>query len=232
MIDGRLAYPNHVSTGVASYAEALVVAAAASGRPVELLIERPEYLARRPSGFDLGKVAAATGWFSPLLKKAGVDGAPSIVAGAWAWPDIFRRAHVHFTAQRRFMRIKCPNPPQIMHWTYPLPIVMVGAKNVYTVHDLIPLRNPDLGVVSPKRHAAIIKQMAFHADHIVTISEHSRREIVDHLGCSPDFVTNTYQCVLTEAPQAPSGFGAWVYVREIISYSAIPAKPARMANAS
>ena len=29
-----------------------------------------------------------------------------------------------------------------MHWTYPVPVRVAGARNIYTVHDLVPLRMP------------------------------------------------------------------------------------------
>jgi hypothetical protein len=32
--------------------------------------------------------------------------------------------------------------PDIMHWTYPLSLRVSKAKNIYTLHDLVPLRLP------------------------------------------------------------------------------------------
>ncbi|RYD18446.1 MAG: glycosyltransferase family 1 protein, partial [Lysobacteraceae bacterium] len=48
----------------------------------------------------------------------------------------------HFRRYGRFMTLRMPNPPTIMHWTYPLPLRVAGARNIYTLHDLVPLRLP------------------------------------------------------------------------------------------
>ena len=66
-----------------------------------------------------------------------------------------------------------------MHWTYPMPAVLRGAVNIYTVHDLIPQITPELTPIARARHRAILKGVLSVADHIVTVSETSRRAIID-----------------------------------------------------
>ena len=67
-------------------------------------------------------------------------------------PDLFDLAGRHFRRHRRFLRVRAPNPPAIMHWTYPLPIVLEGARNIYTVHDLVPLRLPYTTLDNKRTH--------------------------------------------------------------------------------
>jgi glycosyltransferase involved in cell wall biosynthesis len=81
----------------------------------------------------------------------------------------------------------------IAHWTYPLPLRLAGAINVYTIHDLVPLLRPDLTLDGPQRFAKLSRAVAAKADHILTVSEGSRRDIIDHLGVAPERVTNTFQ---------------------------------------
>jgi hypothetical protein len=56
--------------------------------------------------------------------------------------DLFGMAGHHFRDFKRFVSVRMANPPAIMHWTYPVPIRVVGSKNIYTIHDLVPLRLP------------------------------------------------------------------------------------------
>lgn len=86
-------------------------------------------------------------------------------------------------------------PPDIMHWTFPVPAELVGAKNIYTIHDIVPMRLPFTTLDSNRHFAAMMDKIVAHADHIVTVSETSRRDIINFLGVPEDRVTNTYQAV-------------------------------------
>ena len=82
-----------------------------------------------------------------------------------------------------------------MHWTYPLPARVVGAKNIYTLHDLVPLRLPHTTLDRKRRYLQLMRRLTASADHIVTVSEASRRDIIDLLKVPEHRVTNTYQAV-------------------------------------
>lgn len=129
--------------------------------------------------------------------------------------DLFDVAHRHFGATGRFLRLRVPEPvPQIMHWTYPLPLLLEGARNVYTLHDLVPLRLPYTTLDNKKTYLRILQGCVRHADHLCTVSEASRRDVIAMLDVSPDRVTNTYQT--SELPAAPAEaageheFAAWL----------------------
>lgn len=108
---------------------------------------------------------------------------------------LFHLAARHFKRYGRFMTVRLPDPPAIMHWTYPLPLRLEGALNLYTVHDLVPLRLPFTTLDDKVYHDRLIRRCLADADHVVTVSEASRRDILDLFPIDPDRVTNTYQAV-------------------------------------
>lgn len=114
-------------------------------------------------------------------------------------PDVFNRAARHFGVTHalfsRRLRVKTPVTPDIAHWTYPLPMYVPGAKNVYTYHDLVPLRLPFTTLDNKRFYYTLVKMLAKKADHIVTVSETSRKDIINLLGVPEWKVTNTYQSV-------------------------------------
>ena len=106
----------------------------------------------------------------------------------------------HIAVWRAFLtggmlNIRMPYKVDIAHWTYPIPARIVGAKNIYTIHDMVPLKLPYATLDSKSLHFRILKKLCKEADHFVTVSEASKRDIVDMLGVRDDFVTNTYQSV-------------------------------------
>ena len=93
------------------------------------------------------------------------------------------------------MNIRLPEPVDVAHWTYPLPIRVEGAKNVYTLHDLVPLKLPYTTLDSKSAYYRTLRNLAKTADHFVTVSETSKTDIIEILGVDESFVTNTYQSV-------------------------------------
>lgn len=101
----------------------------------------------------------------------------------------------YFRRYRRFMTVRVPDPPAIMHWTYPVPIRLAGAANLYTVHDLVPLRLPHTSLEDKAYYDALIGECLRTAAQIVTVSEASRRDILELFPIDPARVTNTGQPV-------------------------------------
>jgi glycosyltransferase involved in cell wall biosynthesis len=115
---------------------------------------------------------------------------------------LFEQCARHFRRYRRFMTLRIPNPPDIMHWTYPLPLTLAGARNIYTFHDLVPLRLPHTSLEDKRYYDALVRACLKNGDHIVTVSESSKRDIVALLDADPNKITNTYQSA--ELPAARS----------------------------
>ncbi|WP_420138966.1 glycosyltransferase family 4 protein [Sphingomonas sp.] len=108
-------------------------------------------------------------------------------------PDLFEVAHRHFRIYGRFLRLRVPSPPQLMHWTYPLPITIEGSANIYTFHDLVPLRLPYTTLDAKQSYRALLAGCIANGQHICTVSEASRADIIAEFQLPPDRITNTYQ---------------------------------------
>ena len=110
--------------------------------------------------------------------------------------DLWGRAERHFRLWGSFMPVRIPDPPAVMHWTYPLPIRLEGARNVYTLHDLVPLRMPYTTLDNKRLYTRLIRGCLAIGDHVCTVSEASRRDIMDLFGVPPDRITNTWQSAI------------------------------------
>jgi glycosyltransferase involved in cell wall biosynthesis len=198
--DGRTLIQEQ-GTGIFSYGHGLAEAARRLGYRREVLLDRP--LAPDGSlptygepGRGLSRLVRWSRALSPLGRLACIAPGP---VGATGFErirhaaDVFRVAQVHFDIYRRTLSLSDQTPPAAMHWTYPIPAVLRGAVNIYTVHDLIPQTTPELTPIGRARHRAILKGVLAVADHIVTVSETSRRAIIDEFSYPPEKVTNTYQ---------------------------------------
>ena len=131
----------------------------------------------------------------------------------WNAEHVFDRAHTFHRLFGKLLDVKltqrAPEPRQrpaeLMHWTYPLPLSMSGSRNIYTLHDLVPLRLPYTTLDIKNRYLKLHQSLVQTADHIVTVSEASKRDIINLLGVPEERVTNTYQAVdiprkLTDVP--------------------------------
>jgi glycosyltransferase involved in cell wall biosynthesis len=107
--------------------------------------------------------------------------------------DLFEIAHRHFRLYGRFLPLRMANPPQIMHWTYPVPVELVGSRNIYTLHDIVPLKLPFTTLDAKRHYHALLSRCIARAAHICTVSEASRADIIAEFGMDPARITNTYQ---------------------------------------
>ena len=116
--------------------------------------------------------------------------------------------------RRGILRLRAPGPPGIMHWTYPMPVMIEGWANFYTVHDTIPLHAPHLTPVDRDRHTALLEAIAPVAAKIVTVSEAARADILAALECAPDRVVNCGQAIVPETTSAapPPGYASRGYL--------------------
>lgn len=196
-MDGRMLLQAG-STGVATYARGL-------RRALSLIAERPLVLVDRP-GLDAA-IPVAGGrsqrWLRALWPGAhnarlrSIRGDSLMVAS-----DIFRTAQVHFDLYGRLLRIRMPGRPGIMHWTYPLPLMIEGWANLYTIHDVIPLLQPELTPIDQGRHRRLLRSIAGIAASIVTVSDTSAADIARALDCAKDRIRNCGQAVDGEPSRA------------------------------
>ncbi len=109
--------------------------------------------------------------------------------------DLFDSASRQFKRFGSFTTVTVPDPPDVMHWTYPLPIRLAGAKNIYTMHDLVPLRLPYASLDHKRYYHTLMEACVKRGDHICTVSEASRADILSHFPNAQGKITNTYQAV-------------------------------------
>jgi len=187
-VDGRMLAKQ--ATGVASYARTMLASLQSAGAEIGILGDRGEAFNRTPAG----KLLAAMRPGPRRLARA---------ADGYHARDIFREAHVHFGLYRRLTVLRAPGPPGVMHWTYPVPLWIEGWRNVYTVHDVIPLDVSLASPVNPDRLMSVLTQITASADRLVAVSDAARADIVTRLGCDPSFVTNCSQAVDVTMVGAP-----------------------------
>jgi glycosyltransferase involved in cell wall biosynthesis len=118
----------------------------------------------------------------------------------WAARDLFFHAKRCFTAYGKdtpvsFEATTDAPAPDVMHWTSILPLHARGLPNIYTIHDLIPLRLPHTTTDDKAAFRALCDTIVRRADHIAVVSETTRQDVIRLLGVSEDRVTNTYQAV-------------------------------------
>lgn len=217
-VDGyNLALPQ--GTGVATYGRNLAAAIGMLGHSVDLVfgvnIPRTADVNLRESLFfgQLGAEAARLTWrrrlrrltvhpFTHQLIEIPVEGRALGADAADRLPrfdrlfnlsEIYDLCARHFRRYGRFMTLRMLDPPAIMHWTYPLPLRLAGARNIYTLHDLVPLRLPRASLEDKRYYDKLVRTCVAGADQIVTVSERSRADIVELLGADPARVTNCYQ---------------------------------------
>jgi glycosyltransferase involved in cell wall biosynthesis len=115
----------------------------------------------------------------------------------WVSEEIFDLANRMYTGLRKFTRLRFGEgkTPGVMHWTCPLPIRATDMPNLYTVHDLVPLRLPFASADNKRRFMALCKEICASSDRIVTVSEQSKRDIIRILGAQEDKIFLSYQSV-------------------------------------
>jgi glycosyltransferase involved in cell wall biosynthesis len=109
--------------------------------------------------------------------------------------NLFANAGRHFSLTKGFVDLVFDPRPDVFHCTYQLPLRSKSACNIYTIHDLVPLRLPFTTLDNKRWMFGLLKKITAKADHIVTVSENTKRDIIELLGVDERRITNTYQAV-------------------------------------
>ncbi len=169
-------------TGVGQFARTVIAALQVAGvRPA--LLEDGGVAVRRSRFAKL--VAAVRPW--RRRAAATTDG--------FAVRDVFREAQVFFDIHRRPMPIALPGPAGIMHWTYPLPLRVEGWRNLYTVHDVLPLDPAIPSPVNGPRLRRLLDALRASGAEFATVSEAARVQIVTRMGWPAESVTCCHQAI-------------------------------------
>ncbi|UVO52381.1 glycosyltransferase family 4 protein [Sphingomonas sp. SUN019] len=192
VVDGRL--DASAATGVASYARAVHEGLSAIGRAPLILDDATHGQFGTPSP-PLARAWRGVRGSVPLAIRLSERG------GRLMARDVFRLAQARFALTGRLLRLTAPGPPGVMHWTYPIPARIEGWRNVYTVHDVIPLLDAGFSPIDPERLRRQLAAVAAGADRIVTVSQWARGSIIDTLALDPAQVTD---CGLAVAGMSPA----------------------------
>jgi glycosyltransferase involved in cell wall biosynthesis len=210
-----LAY--RMGTGVATYARNLATAAQNAGFGIEELVsteakvDAANPLLAEAQLFDvqrkplhpwadnvLGVMRAPFGYRPRPLPHAGAVLHESMRVAfdrTYVGTRLFNVARPHFFVHGRFTRVSLPTAPSLFHATFPLPIRVAGCPNIVTIHDLVPLRLPYMTLDNKRYFFRLVQRHLAEADHIVTVSEFSRQDIITLFDVPESRITNAYQGV-------------------------------------
>lgn len=211
------------STGIGTYARTLAATAARLGFRPEVLLGGNASIDRKdPQLSEIGLFDALTAlkpsprvrweralaglWGIPFgVKPAEFSRVGAVFKGSASSLDGFETLHVasslfevsrsHFGRYRDRAEVKLSKTPSLFHMTYPTPLKTRGCPNIYTIHDIVPLRLPQTTLDNKKYFLQLVRHLCRTADHIVTVSEFSRQDIIRFVGIPESRITNTYQSV-------------------------------------
>jgi glycosyltransferase involved in cell wall biosynthesis len=102
--------------------------------------------------------------------------------------DLYEIAFLRQFRSFKFLDFTFPEAADVFHSTYPLPVRMKNARQVVTMHDMIPMRLPYTTMDNKREILARHRTAAKIADLIMTVSEHSKHDICDILQLPEDKV--------------------------------------------
>ncbi|MGF1514164.1 MAG: glycosyltransferase family 4 protein [Elainellaceae cyanobacterium] len=128
--------------------------------------------------------------------------------------NAYRGANTLFKYTQRYTHLEVPQPVDVFHATYPLPVWVNGAKTITTVHDLIPLRLPYATLDNKQTFYNLIRDTLRKSDAVVTVSQHSKQDILAIYDVDPDKIWVTYQPVALRPLPADSATSVSRYVKK------------------
>lgn len=217
---------SRAGTGLATYARNLARSAALAGHPTASLFGIPTPLPSGPAPLrqiHLFDTPPTTGWSprkawleacnlvtadrngveaeivmpDPIVVDPGTFLAEPSLAEAHVVVELAQRARAHFRRYGRLLPVRTDGV-DLLHASHVIPLRLAGGPTLTTIHDIIPLRLPySIRDDKPAFHT-LIRSLLDQTDHIVTVSEHSRRDIVEFFNLPEDRITNTGQAVAIE----------------------------------
>jgi len=157
------------------------------------LVSRPLWILDHLAGLPGTRVKAVPRAGAVITRPLGIRWVAS--DHVYAGRNVFGRAATFFALTSLRYRLSLAAKPDVFHWTYPLPLRANARANIYTIHDLVPLRLPYTTLDRKRYYLRAMRKIARRADHIVTVSEHSKRDIMKYLGVEEARVTNTYEAL-------------------------------------
>jgi hypothetical protein len=107
----------------------------------------------------------------------------------------WRSLHTYLCSGLDALYLGPSQKPDLFHATQMIPLKVSGAANIYTIHDLVPILLPYTTLDDKKFFLSAVRYLCKSADHIVTVSEKSKADIMALTGIAENRITNTYQAV-------------------------------------
>lgn len=116
-------------------------------------------------------------------------------------PELFDSANRQFAVTGMSTRVRLPSEVDIFHATTALPVIVKKAAKVTTIHDVIPLRLPHTTLDNKRFFHKLVKNSIKRSDLILTVSNASKRDLIELFGVEESKVEVTWQS-LPEQPVA------------------------------
>jgi len=113
--------------------------------------------------------------------------------GCEASPFLYEYGHYVMEGFSRPKLFRTGKKYDLWHATLPLPVRPVGMRQVTTIHDLIPLLQPQTCPANRPAAAATIRSAIDHSDALAVVSEHSKKDLLDHFNVPHEKVFVTHQ---------------------------------------
>ncbi len=113
-------------------------------------------------------------------------------------PDCFAIANNLYKRLGMNANINVPKKIDVWHATYPLPVQVNNAKRITTIHDLIPLKLPYTTLDDKSFFFNNIKKSIQDSQVIITVSENTKKDILDCFDIHPDKINVTYQPIIDQ----------------------------------
>lgn len=229
-------------TGIAVYGKNLVRTLASSGHDAEILYGPAFNVGNKGildevAVFDARQTREKRGVkraLRTIKSRFGVNAYPVVKSGninwthigyndleeksCWASNDIYNLANRSFSKYNKFVPLHfIGSQPDVCHWTMPMPIFGSKSINIYTFHDLIPLQYPQYTMEDKQKYYRLIKSVIKKSDHIISVSQYTKDQLINLFGISDSSVTVTYQSSKVDGKiiDEDAGLGANILARDL-----------------
>nr|WP_314432908.1 glycosyltransferase family 1 protein [uncultured Brevundimonas sp.] len=160
--------------------------------PAQTPVDRIQRRARRMLT-RFGRHANMVSNSAEVVWPSGQPPAPTLWHAANIYSDAGRNFRENKSLTRITFRGGTKYEPSISHWTSPIPISSKNCANIYTIHDLIPLKFPSSTNHNKADYYDMIKKIIDSADCIVSVSETTKNDIISLFNSAPQKIAVTYQ---------------------------------------
>ncbi|WP_046653855.1 glycosyltransferase family 4 protein [Brevundimonas diminuta] len=237
-VDGyNLAMPQ--GSGIATYGHTLLEAANGLGlktqvlygpsNPISSIAELNE--AEIISGHAKARKKSVGRAVSTYTSRFGIRAYPVVPTGRIKWPragmrqpmadhywmarELYHLAHRAYARSGVFTKVDFSpadgaSTPSAMHWTCPLPLMARRVPNIITVHDTIPLMLPHSTNDNKAKYYELLDESCHKADHILCVSESTKKDLVKIFPDIENKISVTYQPVFSPSPIDSEEIASWL----------------------